>query len=274
MLRKGLLTGCIAAVALLAIPSVALAATQSASSGTVSASLSFQGSGITYTQLHLTITRGGQAVYNGAVRSRFCASPYCIPLATGPHESSVHVIALQPGDPSVVVDLLTGGAHCCEVEQVYAFDPGKNSFVKTERNFGNAGDVITDLGHNGRFEFVGADDAFFYAFTSYAASGAPIQIWSFGANRFVNVTRRYPSQIKHDAALWWKLFTKHYSDGEGLIAAWAADEDLLGQAALVKSRLATEARKNHLRSGLSGMPSGQKFVTALQKFLRRLGYTH
>ena len=274
MLRKGLVTACIGVIALLAIPSVALATTQSASAGNVSASFSFQGSGITYTQLHLTIMRGGQALYNGAVRSSFCASPYCIPLGTGPHQSSVHVVELQPGEPSVVLDLFTGGAHCCEVEQVYSFDAGTMSYVKTERNFGNAGDVLKDLGHNGRFEFVGADDAFFYAFTSYAASGAPIQIWSFRVNRFVNVTRQYPSQIKHDAAIWWRLFTKHYSDGEGLIAAWAADEDLLGQAGLVKSRLATEARQNHLRGGPSGMPSGQKFVSALQKFLRKFGYVH
>ncbi len=274
-MRKGLLTVCIGVIALLAIPSAALATTQSATSGSVSASLSFQGNGIRYTQLNLTIARGGQVLYNGAVRSRLCGSPYCGPLEIGPHQSSVHVLDLESnGQPDVVLDLFTEGAHCCEVEQVYSFDPGTMSYVKTEHYFGNAGDTITDLGHNGRLEFVGADEAFFYAFTSYAASGAPIQIWSFRGTRFVNVTRQYPSQIRHDAAFWWHLFTKHYADGEGLIAAWAADEDLLGHAGLVKGRLATEARQNHLHTDQPGVPSGQKFVSTLQSFLRRLGYVH
>jgi len=272
-MRKALLTASIGAIALLASPSSALATIQSASSGNVSASLSFRGSGVTYPQLDLLIVRGGEVLYKGAVRSRLCASPYCSPFRTGPRQSSVHVVDLEShAQPAVVIDLFTGGAHCCEIEQVYSFDPSRMSYVKTERSFGNAGDVLKDLGHDGRFEFVGADDAFFYEFTSYAASGAPIQIWSFSANRFVNVTRRYPHQISSDAAFWWRLFTKHYADGEGLIAAWAADEDLLGHATLVKSRLASEARRNHLHTDQPGQPTGQRFVVALQSFLRKLGY--
>ena len=274
-MRKGLLTGCIGVIALLAIPSTALATTQSASSGNVSASFSFQGSGNSYTQLHLMITSAGQVLYNAPVRSRFCASPFCSPLEPGAQQSSVHVLDLEShAHPDVVIDLFTGGAHCCEVEQVYSPDPATMTYTKTERGFGNAGDAIRDLSHNGRFEFVGADDAFFYAFTSYAASGAPVQIWSFRNHRFIDVTRRYPGQITRDAGLWWHAFTRHYADGEGVIAAWAADEDLLGHYALVKNRLATEVRDNHLHSDLAGMPTGERFVVALQKLLRRLGYTH
>jgi hypothetical protein len=258
---------------LLALPTAAMATTQTARSGNVSATLSFQGSGVKYTQLGLMIVRGGQVLYKAAVRSRSCAQPYCAPLSTGPHQSSIHVLDLQSGgQPDVVVDLYTGGAHCCEVEQVYSFDPGTMSYVKTERNFGNAGDTITDLAHNGQFQFVGADDAFFYAFTSYAASGAPVQIWSFRDRRFVNVTRRYPGEVARNASLWWHAFTHHYQDGEGLIAAWAADEDLLGHQALVKSRLAAQRRQNHLRSALPGAPTGKKFISALQSFLKKLGY--
>jgi hypothetical protein len=272
-MRRGLLIACVGVTALLAMPAMALATIQTARAGNVSATLSFQGSGVKYTQLRLMIVRGGQVLYKAPVRSRFCAQPYCSPLQTGAHESSVHVLDLESnGQPDVVVDLFTGGAHCCEVEQVYSYDPGTMTYVKAERNFGNAGDTITTLGHNRQFVFVGADDAFFYAFTSYAASGAPVQIWSFRGRRFINATRRYPSAITRDAGLWWHAFTRHYQDGEGLIAAWAAEEDLLGHSALVKSRLATELRHNHLRSALPGGPTGKKFITALQSFLKKLGY--
>lgn len=62
----------------------------------------------------------------------------------------------------------------------------------------------------------------------FATAGAPIQVWSFGAKKFHNVTRSYPRQIAADAAQWWATFQQHLNDGEGVIAAWAADEDLLG----------------------------------------------
>ena len=82
-------------------------------------------------------------------------------------------------------------------------------------------------------------------------------------------TGSVPSQIATDAAVWLKAFRHSYSNGVGLIAAWAADEDLLGNTALVASTLATEQRLGHLRGPFE---SGAKFVSDLQKFLRKLGY--
>ena len=58
-----------------------------------------------------------------------------------------------------MLDLYTGGAHCCSVEQVFTFDPGTMTYAETERNFGDPGTRIEDLKHDGHFEFVTADDA-------------------------------------------------------------------------------------------------------------------
>jgi hypothetical protein len=61
----------------------------------------------------------------------------------------------------------------------------------------------------------------------------------------------------------------------GLIAAWAADEDLLGHAARVDTTLRRLAAQDMLRTPL-GLPhdSATVFVTQLEKLLHKLGYTH
>ena len=183
------------------------------------------------------------------------------------------------GQPNVVLDLFTGGAHCCSVEQVFTFDPGTMTYAETERNFGDPGAQIEDLGHDGHFEFVTADDAFAYAFTDFAASGLPLQILTFSGSRFQDVTNSYPALIRRDAATWLKAFhhmaRQHYADSVGVIAAWAADEYRLGKSATANRFLHQQAKAGHLNSALAPNESqGQRFVAALQKFLRRHGYLH
>jgi hypothetical protein len=90
----------------------------------------------------------------------------------------------------------------------------------------------------------------------------------------VDITRQFPKLIAHDAAGWMQDFKdqakQHYPDTTGLVAAWAADEDLLGHHKLVARFLARQARLGHLNSPVE--PGGKKFVRALQKMLRKDGY--
>jgi hypothetical protein len=58
----------------------------------------------------------------------------------------------------------------------------------------------------------------------------------------------------------------------GFIAAWAADEYLLGQRALVSSTLAAEARRHRLNSADGLSPSGRAFIAKLKRFLKKTGY--
>ena len=266
------LCACLAVAATLVAPAAASATTQTAHSGAVSASFTFTGSFPNYSHERLTITRNGTVTYDKSVSSRHCGTT-CAPGQLQRHGSSVRVLPLESGgEPDVVLTLYTGGAHCCTLEQVFRFDATHGTYVKTEHDFGDPGDNIKDLDHNGRLEFVTADDAFAFAFTSFAASGLPLQILTFHAGHFTNVTRRYPKLLTADAALWLRLFKHHLSDGVGLVAAWAADEDLLGHFALVQSTLASELHKGDLRSA-AGV-GGSRFVSALNRLLRRLGYQH
>jgi hypothetical protein len=268
MMRRGAVIVSIAAVAVLAAPGAALATTQTASSRGITASFSFSGSGISFSKLHLKITRGAQVLYDQPVNAPTCGKQ-CDPAASGPHQSSVHIYDLAGNRrPDVVLELYSGGAHCCFIDEVYYPNASSSKYLSTGRDFGNAGAAIRRL--SGRYAFISTDNAFYYEFTDFAHSGAPIQIFRFFQHKFAVVTRTHPRLIAKDASSWWTAFTQSYDNGTGLIAAWAADEDLLGNFSQVQSTLQTELNENHLNSPLG--PSGKKFITALNKFLARLGY--
>jgi hypothetical protein len=184
------------------------------------------------------------------------------------------VKSLEPGgSPDVVLNLYSGGAHCCFITQVYRYDAGAGTYALVQRDFGDPGARIETLA--GGPVFFSADDRFAYAFAAFAFSGLPVQIWSFASGRFVDVTRRFPALIRKDAAVQYGAYLGNRTQGLGLgyLAAWAADEDLLGQSALVRRRLAALSAAHDLR-GLAGWSQGGAFIGQLQRFLVKTGYTH
>ena len=140
-----------AAAASLALAAPALATTQTVHSGAVSATFTFTTtkSFVGFKNLRLTITQSGNVLYDQAVSSKFCGK-LCEPAAHTGKLSSVHALDLEHnGQPDVLLDLFSGGAHCCWIEQIFSFDPGTMTYVKTEHNFGDPGEQVLDLGHNG-----------------------------------------------------------------------------------------------------------------------------
>jgi hypothetical protein len=176
--------------------------------------------------------------------------------------------------PDVVLRLYSGGAHCCWIDQVFSFDRSTGTYVKTEHDFGDPGERIADLRHNGRLQFLTADDAFAYTFTDFAASGLPIQILTFSHRKFHNVTRLFPKLIAKDAARWLSAFkataANNYVDSVGVIAAWAADEALLRQHKFADAYVAGQIKAGHVKTATGRV--GPKFLTRLDKFLRAHGY--
>jgi hypothetical protein len=275
-MRRALIMASLTGLILATAPS-ALATTQTASAGDVTATFTFKGKSPNTHGQRLEIVRAGKALYDQPVVSSFCGT-MCDPFTPPNARSAVDVVDLEPsGEPDVVLDLYSGGAHCCVVVQAFSFDPGTMTYVKTERNFGDPGYELVDLRHDGRYEFLTADDSFAYEFTDYAASGLPIQILTFSGRHFFDVTRSYRTLIAKDAANWMRVFDslakQHYQDSVGVVAAWAADEELLGHNRLVNRFLARQLKLGHLNSALSPqLPSGAKFVAKLRKFLRTHGY--
>jgi hypothetical protein len=236
----------------------------------VSASVREEG---TPRHLVLTIARNGTVVYSRPVRASGClvsCNTVAVPLGRSP----VRVLDLD-GDheQDVVLGLFTGGANCCFLDQVFTFDPGTMTYVESSHDFLNAGAALERLGSH--WVLRSGDCRITEAgFTDVADSGTPIQIWRFSARRFTDVTRRYSALIRTDAAKWLRLFNHHLSNGVGLIAAWAADEDLLGRSTLVDITLRSLAAHDKLRTPL-GLPHNSEtaFVAELELLLHKFGYT-
>lgn len=251
--------------------------TVSARSGGVSATFRYTVTHGHYTNETLQISGPGPGTGGILVTAKACGGG-CAPAQVGPGRPYLHVVQLTPGTaPSVVLELFTGGAHCCQLDLVYTYDPRTMTYVRHVHNFGDPGATLIDLDHTGRSEFLSADDAFAYAFTDFAASGLPLRILRFDGTRFKNVTRAYPKLIAADAARWLKFYKstarQHYSDSVGLIAAWAADEDELGFRRRVNRYLAAQGAAGHLNPSLGPSdPGGRRFIAKLGRFLRRQGY--
>jgi hypothetical protein len=257
-------------VVCLAVPMSAAGERSRTVTSHVAASLTGAG---TPNKTRLAIRLNGQTLYDQHVQSRFCGT-LCDVTNLRPGDSTLKVLDVESdGQPDVLLGLYSGGAHCCFIDQVFSLDPGTMTYVKIEHNFLDDGPKITKL--DTHYEFLSADANISEAgFTDYADSGAPIQIWRLIDRRFVDVTKQYPKLIKADAVLWMKAYTRHVSNGVGFIAAWAADEDLLGNAQLVGATLDRLARRHRLRSALR-LPNDSEtaFVAELRKALRTLGYT-
>lgn len=279
MIRRSSLTIALALAAAFVLSAIALATsqsiTQTAQSGQVKASFSFTATtskGLpTYTNEHLTIARGGATAYSAAVTDPNCKP--CNPLDPRANGHSVQVSDINhTGEPNVILNLYSGGAHCCEIAQVFTFNSGTSAYAEVEHNFADPGYRLEPLGPGGVYRFVSADARFEYEFTDFASSGVPIQIWALTNGKLTDVTRSYPSQIATDAARWLKAFNKTKTNAGGLLAAWAADEELLGKNALVQSTLKSALKAGHLNGNIVPNANGSKYIGFLNKFLIKLGY--
>jgi hypothetical protein len=203
-----------------------------------------------------------------------------VPADQPPRQSVLAVDLDNSGEPEVVVDLYTGGAHCCSYSLIYGYSAATGGYVRLRHDWGNVGYVLRDIGRDGIFEFDSGDDRFAFAFSSFAESRFPVQIWRFRPTRLVDVTRRFPVQVRRQARRIFRALPaerRRHLDLRGFLAAYQADNYLLGrrQAARGWRQLRAMARRGQIRRppGAVG-PSGARYLKALHRFLRRLGYTH
>ena len=219
----------------------------------------------------LRVTHGGAVVYNRIVPLPSACVPGGCRLGFGAGGRAFQLVDLGPAKgPAAVIWLWTGGAHCCTVVRAVSLPDG----ALAAKDFGNAGARLARLG--GKRVFVSADDRFAYLFTSYAESGAPIQVWRFRAGRFSDVTRLFPDQIAADASRWWTLTQRarrDHREARGVFSAWAADTCALGRKATFEKELATELAAGAF-SALPGKADGpaSQYATALRRKLAAWGY--
>jgi hypothetical protein len=255
-------------LAALAVAAPAAAETETASLGAVGATFTYTKSGdLEYDGMTLQITRAGAVAFDGVAQAKGCTPPYCAPAgAVG--QGSLRVVDLDgDGEPEVIVDLYTGGAHCCVIAEVFRWTG--NAYVSVTRDFADFGYTL-DGGI-----FVTGDARFAYAFASFADSAMPVRLLAFRGGAWSDVTRAHPDTLTADAARWMKEYKKRRrgSRALGMLAAWVADEYRLGGArrAAADRFLAAERRAGRLRAD-QGWPHGNAYISALKRRLRAWGY--
>lgn len=262
----------LALLALALLPANALAKTETASRGDVTATFSYKGKGLQLSDQRLVIVRDGVTALDAAPESTRC-DPDAEYGCSAPSGDPLRVRDLDgDGEPEVLLELYTGGAHCCFQALVYRFDG--SSYELFERDFGDVGFKLRDLDDDGVPEFRSADPAFAYAFSSYAFSGFPVQVLRLRGDVLLDVTGRFPALVRKDARFWWRTYRRALrerpSEPRGLIAAWAADRYRLGEVAATRRTLRREARRGNLDQKGAGSP--QRFLRRLDRFLNRAGY--
>lgn len=220
-----------------------------------------------YRRLKVVVKNGGKTLYSRML---------CAPATCG--GGSQHELKLENvwggSAKEAVLGIYTGGAHCCFETTVILVD-GPRAGRVLHYGWGDPG--YHGEVHDGQYQFITADDRFAYEFTYYAASGFPTQVLVINeaGTKFVDVTRTRLDLVREDAASYWKSYL-HYrgsaeDDSRGLLAAWCADQYLLGTPEACTTELASALKAGYL-AGDTLWPAGAKFGTALHKRLVQWGY--
>jgi hypothetical protein len=183
------------------------------------------------------------------------------------------------GEPEVFLNLYWGGAHCCWWTRIYRYSAARETYLPRNHWWGEARAFygfrgsLRDLDNDGRPEFSGRDDRFMEL--SYFAVD-PIRIWSYRSGSMYDVTRRHPKHVARDARELWSFYPEARRKRwvRELLAAWAADQHLLGRGPVADRALARAAARRELegKNEYERPRSGGAWIRGLKRFLRRTGY--
>jgi hypothetical protein len=276
-MRHGWLAALAFALALAPAASAQVAAgSKTLSEGQVTATLSWQAGEVFAEHPELQITRAGAAAFDGKLEARCQACNFLTDADT-----ALTIRDLDgDGEPEVLVDTYSGGAHCCTVTPIFRWTG--NGYARLTGLFGNVGYSLDDLDRDGRPEFVTADDSFAYEFTAYAFSAFPLKILAYGTDRsgktaLRDVSAGYTGMIEEEAAGFRKDIPKYRKDGDprGVIAAYVADLYRLGRKQQATKYLNSALRRGLLKSPQGDIdiwPANRRYIRDLKRFLKRHRY--
>ena len=277
--RRALVAGAALALAL-ALPGVASAAdggSATASAGAVQATLTWAAAEFGNKDPHLVVSRAGATVFDASpvAAGSPCSEDGCVFAASGKRDAPLQVVDLDAdGEPEVLVDAYTGGAHCCAQTEILRFDG--TTYTPVETSWGNIGYELKDLDGDGRPDFVSADDAFSYAFSSFGGSFHPPLVLDYDATAkglFRDITRRFPALARKnakDALHALARARRTHFETLGPVAAYVADLYLLGRGREVRPYLARARKRGDLRNASGRAP--RSFDRQLLAFLHKQGY--
>jgi hypothetical protein len=201
--------------------------------------------------------------------------------------ASVRIVELDSTNetPEVVFNSFSGGAHCCAGVKV-ALKGASGSWRQVDiGSFDGSGDFVEDVDGDGRSEFVTVDNAFLYAFDSYAGSFAPLKILAVDSGELKDVTREERFQSRHRS--WLEEQTKAAREASaesaaGFLVGRLAMRQLLGEgpAAMGEFEAAAKAAKIGPVDACpdlsfdceNGGKKPQPFIAVVKAFMEKNGY--
>lgn len=251
---------------------------QTATSGQVTATVSWRGNFAETRNFRLTIDRAGVRALQTRVRSRECPRPtggFACPWPAGDEPLAVRDLD-GDGEPEAIVGGFTGGAHCCVLALVYRWNgSGYSTF---ENNFRDPGYRLVDPDRDGRYEFRTADARFAFLYGSFAESVFPIQIVRFEGTGFADVTDEFRDAVAKDTRRVRREYRRRARSSNQLgvrsaLAAYVADLYQLDRGRAANRTLRSALRRGLLEPGRFTVgPDGRRFVRNLKRHLRRWGY--
>jgi hypothetical protein len=245
--------------------------------GAVQATLTWAAADYGNKDPHLVVTRAGAAAFDGSpvAAGSPCVEDGCVYAASGKRDAPLQVADLDgDGEPEVLVDIYTGGAHCCALTEILRFNG--TTYAPFEASWGNIGYDLQDLNGDGRPEFVTADDAFSYAFSSYAGSFHPPLVLDYDASAkgsFRDVTRSFPALVRKnmkEALHTLAVARRKHCETLGVVSAYVADLYLLGRGREAQPYLRRARKRGDLRNATGKAP--RNFDRQLLAFLHKQGY--
>jgi hypothetical protein len=246
---------------------------ETASSGVVSARLSWDAGEAGPSNPRLEITRNGAVAFARTIPEVVCEGCRLTPdggddLRTADLDGD--------GEAEVIVTSYTGGQHCCTIMGVYGLIDTTGGYSELVRNWGSSGFALSDPDRDGAQEIVSRDIRFEDRFSSHFGSFPPPAVFEYQrpgdlAPRLDDATTRFPALIRRNAAEARRQFShlqRGDDDGGGLVAAYVADQFLLGHGTAGVREL-----DKQIRRGILGSPKAAKrYRTRLLKLLHRYGY--
>jgi hypothetical protein len=265
----------LALAALLIAPAAASAESKTATSGSVTATLSWTPDQYGVKDAKLTINRANAVLFDRAIPKVVPDGSIILSAKDNPDDVLVRDLD-GDGEPEVVVTGYSGGAHCCFVGGVYDFRG--TTYGETTEFFGSYGFELRDIGKDGTLELDASDVRFEDIYSSHAASFPPVRILRFskagGKAHLADVTRKYPAKIRANAAQAKKLFNRFkrsdgLTEGRGVVATYVADQYLLGRGKVGLRELDRQAARGILGKTRKDV---RRWRASLLRTLHKYGY--
>ena len=150
------------------------------------------------------------------------------------HRAGVVKLAAGADTKQVVATQYSGGAHCCTTTYIAARGSNAEAWrlIKSEERDGE-GFSFEDVDGDGVSELLSIDNAFLYAFESYAGSNAPIQIFQLREGKLVDVSTdpaMHTRLVQDLAGMEWDAKVQpEVAKNNGYLAGWVAAKIRLGQ---------------------------------------------